>query len=259
MLASCGRSRCLNPGWTELWTNPWVDLLSCLISAFVFLQIPLPGKGPFAVVVRDKPGHCVAFVSIQLEPCKIRALMSRSHNSAVVRVSRWPLNQGGPWGSAALKTEISCIAGWSWLSVLLSCSWASAFLGVSESPWAFRKERCNSSAQSTLGCALLDAFPAELSCLDPLMEHPPILYNQELLSGSSPCSLAVVALCLLVLKCPHNGPGPLWEKFPVFLPTLNRTVSFHRISSSSENAFHWEAACTKVPWHSLSCSFVWSF
>lgn len=84
MLASYGRRRCLNPGWTELWMNPCVDLLSCLISAFGFSQIPQPGERPFAVVVRDKPGHHAVFVSIQLESCRIRALISCSHNSAVV-------------------------------------------------------------------------------------------------------------------------------------------------------------------------------
>lgn len=36
------------------------------------------------MMVRDKPGHCLAVVSIQPESCEIRTLISCSHNSTVV-------------------------------------------------------------------------------------------------------------------------------------------------------------------------------
>ena len=56
-----------------------------------------------------------------------------------------------------------------------------------------------------------------------------------------------MAFSLLILKCPYNGPGYPWEKFPLFLPTLHKSVSSHMISYSFETAFHREPACTKVP------------
>lgn len=107
--------------------NPCVDLPSCLLSAFEFLHIPWPGEGPFAV---DKPGHHVVFVS------RVRALISCPHSSAVVgcqgvKVTPKP---GSHWGSAALKTETSCVAMVELLSLLLTYNWASAYLGVSVSP-----------------------------------------------------------------------------------------------------------------------------
>lgn len=247
-----GRRRFLTPGWTELWMNPCVDLPSCLLSAFEFLHIPWPGEGPFAV---DKPGHHDVFVS------RVRAPISGPHSSAVVgcqgvKVTPKP---GRPQGLCCLKTETSCVAWW-------SCCQCSCPTAGHQHIWGFQWAHESSGRRDVihlhnpaLGCALLAAFPTELSYLDPLMKHLLIPYNQELLFGRSLCSLAVLALCLLILKYPYNGPGLFWEKFPIFLPALNRSVSIHTISYSSENAFHWEPACSKVPWHSLSCSFVWSF
>lgn len=40
------------------------------------------------MVVRGKPGHHAAIVSIQLELCKIRTLISCSHNSTVIGYQR---------------------------------------------------------------------------------------------------------------------------------------------------------------------------
>lgn len=119
--------------------NPCFDLLSCLISAFEFLQIPQPGDGPFAVVVRDKPGHHVVFVSIQLESCRIRALISCSHNSALVgcqgiKVTSKP---GRPVGlcSSEDRDQLCCM-----VELVVSALVLQLGLSIFGS---FRKERCN--------------------------------------------------------------------------------------------------------------------
>lgn len=111
-------------------------MLSCLISAFEFLHIPQPGDGPFAVVVRDKPGHRVAIVSIQLESCKIRGLISCSHSSAVVgcqgvKVASKP---GRPLGLCNSEDRDQLCCRVELVVSALVRSWASARLGVSVSP-----------------------------------------------------------------------------------------------------------------------------
>lgn len=210
MLANCGRRRCLTPGWTELWMNPCVDLPSCLLSAFEFLHIPWPGEGPFAV---DKPGHHDVFVS------RVRALISCPHSSAVVgcqgvKVTPKP---GRPQGLCCLKTETSCVAWW-------SCCQCSCPTAGHQHIWGFQWAHESSGRRDVihlhnpaLGCALLAAFPTELSYLDPLMKHLLIPYNQELLFGRSLCSLAVLALCLfwntLTMVLDFSG-----RNFPYFSP-----------------------------------------
>lgn len=111
-------------------------MLSCLISAFEFLHIPQPGDGPFAVVVRDKPGHRVAIVSIQLELCKVRGLISCSHSSAVegcqgVKVASKP---GRPLGLCNSEDRDQLCCRVELVVSALVRSWASAHLGVSVSP-----------------------------------------------------------------------------------------------------------------------------
>lgn len=148
-------------------------------------------------------------------------LWSRVHTIQllqVVRASRWPLNQGGHWGSAALETETSCVVLWKWLSVLLSCNWASAYLRVSVSPWVFRKERCNSSAQSCSWLCSAGCFPHWAVLPGPSDGAPTHSLQPGAPFLAALCILAVMALCLLILKCPYNGPGLLWKKFPVFVP-----------------------------------------